>query len=150
LKDWSSFDRIVAIEFGWSFLVHPVWQQWGGGIRNRRYQTSSSRPWARFGSVLLWVSQVGPIRRGVCQILLPVVESLNIPINNRLQGSVATHLRCGEFLNNKLRKVYCCYKQERDWLVHSAHLANTLQEDEESTRDNHVLACSFLSNIYRF
>ena len=34
------------------------------------------------------------------------------------------------------------YKQERGCLVHFAYLANTLLNDEESARDNHVLACN--------
>ena len=34
-------------------------------------------------------------------------------------------------------------KQERDCLVHFARRANTLLKDEESARDNHVLACNF-------
>ena len=33
--------------------------------------------------------------------------------------------------------------QERGCLVHFARLANTLLKDEESARDNHVLACNF-------
>jgi len=35
------------------------------------------------------------------------------------------------------------YKQERSCLMHFARLANTLLKDEESARDNHVLACNF-------
>ena len=61
------------------------------------------------------------------------------------------------FLINKLRKVYYgegknilksvniwqSYMQERGCLMHFARLANTLLKDEESARDNHVLACNF-------
>ena len=39
--------------------------------------------------------------------------------------------------------IWRTYKQERDCLVHFARLANTLLNDEESARDNHVLACNF-------
>jgi len=39
--------------------------------------------------------------------------------------------------------VWQSYKQERGCLMHFAHLANTLLKDEESARDNHVLACNF-------
>jgi len=39
--------------------------------------------------------------------------------------------------------IWQSYKQERGCLMHFAHLANTLLEDEESARDNHVLACNF-------
>jgi len=35
------------------------------------------------------------------------------------------------------------YKQERDCLVHFVHLATSLLKDEESVRDNHVLARNF-------
>jgi len=35
------------------------------------------------------------------------------------------------------------YKQKRGSLVHFARLANTLLKDEETARDNHVLACNF-------
>jgi len=35
------------------------------------------------------------------------------------------------------------YKQERGCLMHFARLANTLLKDEESARDNHVLAGNF-------
>jgi len=34
------------------------------------------------------------------------------------------------------------YKQERDCLVHFVRLVNRLIRDEESARDNHVLACN--------
>ena len=39
--------------------------------------------------------------------------------------------------------IWQSYKQERGCLMHFAHLASTLLEDEESARDNHVLACNF-------
>jgi len=71
-------------------------------------------------------------------------------LHNKLQGSVATYLRCGGAVNNQLRKVYCwvsewiffkslniwqSYKQERDCLMHFARLANTLLKDEENVHD---------------
>jgi len=34
-------------------------------------------------------------------------------------------------------------KQERECLTHFAQLANAPLKDEESARDNHVLACNF-------
>jgi len=39
--------------------------------------------------------------------------------------------------------IWQSYKQERGCLVHFARLANTLLKDEESARDNHVLASNF-------
>jgi len=44
----------------------------------------------------------------------------------------------------KLIGEYLAKLQARiDCLMHFAHLANTLLKDEESARDNHVLACNF-------
>ena len=78
-------------------------------------------------------------------------------INDKLQGSVGTYLRWGG-VANQIKKVFLLsvwliffksvniwqsYKQERGCLMHFAHLANTLLKDEESARDNHVLACNF-------
>jgi len=40
--------------------------------------------------------------------------------------------------------IWQSYKQKRGYLMHFARLANTLIKDEESARDNHVLACHFL------
>jgi len=82
-------------------------------------------------------------------------------INDKLQGSVATYLKCGGVVNNHIKKalgsivesvsekfpksvnIWRSYKQERNCLVQFARLANTLLKDGESARDNHVLACNF-------
>ena len=39
--------------------------------------------------------------------------------------------------------IWQSYKQERGCLTHFARLANTLLKDEESARNNHVLAYNF-------
>jgi len=39
--------------------------------------------------------------------------------------------------------IWQSYKQERGCLMHFGRLANTLLNDEESARNNHVLACNF-------
>jgi len=44
---------------------------------------------------------------------------------------------------NKDLYIWQSYKQERVCPMHFARLANTLLKDEESARDNHVLACNF-------
>jgi len=65
--------------------------------------------------------------------------------NDKLQGSVATYLRCGGGINNQIKKglllslpvnfffksvnIWQSYKQERDYLVHFVRLANTLLKD---------------------
>jgi len=81
-------------------------------------------------------------------------------IRDKLQGSVATYLRCGGVVNNQIKKglllnlwvkkklksvnIWQSYKQERDCLVHFARLANILLKDGElSARNNHVFACNF-------
>ena len=79
--------------------------------------------------------------------------------NDNLQGSVATCLTCDGSFNNQIKKglllsprvkeilksvsVWQSYKHKRGCLMHFARLANTLLKDEESARDNHVLACNF-------
>jgi len=79
-------------------------------------------------------------------------------INDKLQGSVGTYLRCGGVVNNQIKKglllsvwanffklvnIWQSYKQERGCLMHFARLGNTLLKDEESAGDNHVFACNF-------
>jgi len=79
-------------------------------------------------------------------------------INNKLQGSVDTYLRCDGVANNQIKKglllsvwviflksvnIWQSYKQERGCLMHFARLANTLLKDEESARDNRVFDCNF-------
>jgi len=79
-------------------------------------------------------------------------------INDKLQGSVATYLRCVGVDNNQIKiglllslrviffksvNIWQSYKQERGCLMHFARLANILIKDEESAQDNHVLACNF-------
>jgi len=45
--------------------------------------------------------------------------------------------------------IWQSYKQERGCLMHFARLANILLvlKDEESARDNHVLACNFVKYL---
>jgi len=80
-------------------------------------------------------------------------------ISDKLQGSVATCLKCDGLVNNQIIKglllslwvnkilksvnIWQSYKQERGCLMHFARLANTLLKDEESAWDNHVLTCNF-------
>jgi len=46
---------------------------------------------------------IGYIATLPCKTLTPAKQA----INDKSQGSVATYLRCGEVVNNELRKVYC-------------------------------------------
>jgi len=70
-------------------------------------------------------------------------------------GVVNNQIMTGLFLS--LSVIFCfksvnisqSYEQERCCLVHFVRLATTLLKDEESTRDNHVLACNFVK-IHRF
>jgi len=70
-------------------------------------------------------------------------------INDQLQDSVATYLRCGGAVNNQINKGLLLslsvnfFKQEGGCLVHCVRLAITLLKNEESARDNHVLAGIF-------
>ena len=76
-------------------------------------------------------------------------------INDKLQGSVATHFRCGGVVHiqikNGLLLSLWVKKNWNRWMKAKsvvvscifAHQANTLLKDEESVRDNHVLACNY-------
>jgi len=65
-------------------------------------------------------------------------------IHDKLQGSVATYLRCGGVVNNQIKKdLFLSYKQERDCLVHFLRLLAACWSGVQSARDNHVLACNF-------
>ena len=78
-------------------------------------------------------------------------------INDKLQGSVSTCLRGVGLLTIELKwfiaqsvsekiesvNIWQSYKQEHGCRMHFARLANTLLKDEESARDNHVLACNY-------
>jgi len=81
--------------------------------------------------------------------------------NDKLQGSVATCLRCGGVVNDQIKKglllslsekklksviIWQSYKQERDCLV---HLANTLLKTEK-VHETITLLLVTLPNIHRF
>jgi len=77
-------------------------------------------------------------------------------INDRLQGSVPTYLRCGGVVNNciknglllsllvnffKSASIWQSYKQKRDCFVHFLSSSSVLAR-RTSARDNRVLACN--------
>ena len=79
-------------------------------------------------------------------------------LNDKLQGSVATHLRCGGVVNNQNKKglllslwvkkiksvnIWQSYKQERDCLVHFLRLLAVCWSGAQSAWDNHALAGNF-------
>jgi len=83
-------------------------------------------------------------------------------INDKSQGSVATHVTCGGVVNKQIKEglvlslrvnffksvnIWQSYKEERDCIVHFVRLANTLLKDEESAGDNHFLACNFAKHL---
>ena len=73
-------------------------------------------------------------------------------IKDKLQGSVATYLRCGGVYNNQIKKRFIAesvsepflksanicqsYKQERDCLVHSASGQYTAKRRRKCTRQS--------------
>jgi len=68
--------------------------------------------------------------------LVKPLKSAKEAIDDKLQGSATTYLRCGGVVNNQIRKglllslsvnfllvnIWQSYKQERDCLVHFLHL----------------------------
>jgi len=87
-----------------------------------------------------------------CHTTLWNINARKQAISDKLQGSVATYLRCGGVVNNQIKNgllmsvrlkfflksvnIWQSYKQER-------RLANTLLKDEVSARDSHVFARNF-------
>jgi len=80
-------------------------------------------------------------------------------INDKLQNSVATYLRCVGVVNNQIKKglllslsvkkiksvnIWQSYKQERGCFVHFLRLLAACWPDAQTTRENHVLACNFV------
>ena len=76
-------------------------------------------------------------------------------ISDNLQGSVATYLRCGDVVNNQIKKKllprlwvfflnwWIFGKVTSKSVVVLCTLRNTLQKDEESAPDYHAFACNF-------
>jgi len=105
------------------------------------------------------ISKTQPHLAYVATLHCETLMSTKQAINDKLQGSVATYLRCGWVVNNQIKNglllslwvknllksvnIWQSYKQERDCLVHFVRLANTLLKDGESARNYHVLACNF-------
>ena len=54
-----------------------------------------------------WVLKIPPHLAYVATLPCETLMSAKQAINDKLQGSVATYLRCGGLLISKLRKVYC-------------------------------------------
>ena len=87
-------------------------------------------------------------------------------INDKLQGSVATCLSCGDIFNNQTKKglllgltvkknffrsvnIWQSYKQERDCLEHFARLANTPLNTKKVHETITFMGVTF-PNIHRF
>ena len=79
-------------------------------------------------------------------------------IRDKLQGSAATHLRCGRDVNNQIQKglllslsvnffksvnIWQSYKQEGGCFVHVLRLLAMWWPGTQSAQDNHLLARKF-------
>jgi len=102
-----------------------------------------------------WMSTVPPHLAYVaalpCETLMPAKQA----VKDKLQGSVATYLRCGGVINNQIKiglllslrvkkNFLRSYKVTSKNVIVSCTCAfgpNTAK-DGESVRDNHVLACN--------
>ena len=96
-----------------------------------------------------WSGSLGARTELPLQLLL-VLHNHSSHSHNSLHLSTpsisAASARTVESVSEKKLKsvnIWQSYKQERGCLVHFARRANTLLKDEESARDNHVLACNF-------
>jgi len=85
-----------------------------------------------------------------CTFCYTTLWNINVSkqaINDKLQrsGVVNNQIKKGLLLSVWLNffksvNIWQSYKQERGCLIHFARLANSVLKDEESARDNHVLA----------
>jgi len=95
-----------------------------------------------------------------CETLMSAKQA----INDKLQGSVATYLKCGGVVENQIKKdlllnvrmkffqsvnIWQRYKQERGCLMHFARLANTLLKTKKEHETITFLLIT-LPNIHRF
>ena len=96
-----------------------------------------------------------------CETLMSAKQA----INDKLQGSVATYLRCGGVVNNQIKKglllsvseifffksvnIWQSYKQERDCFVYFLHLLAVCWPSAQVHETIKFLLVT-LSNIHRF
>ena len=96
-----------------------------------------------------WILKIPPYLALVAILPCETFMSAKRAVNDKLQGSVATYLRCGGVVNNQIKKslllsvrvkkffksvnIWQSYKQERGCLMHFECLANTLLKDEGSS-----------------
>ena len=78
-----------------------------------------------------WISEIPPHLAYVATLPSETLMSAKQAINDKLQDSVATYLRCGGCVNNQIKNAL-------------VRLANTQLKDGESARSNHVVACNFV------
>jgi len=57
--------------------------------------------------IVKWILQIPPHLAYVAALYCETLMSAKQAINDNLQGSVATYLRCGGVINNQIRNVYC-------------------------------------------
>jgi len=115
--------------------------------------------------VVNWLSEIPPFLAYVATLPCENINVRKLAINDKLQCSVATYIRCDGVVNNQIKKglllslsmsfvkpvkIWQSYTQEGGCLVHFARLANTLLKKEESARDNHVVACNFAEKFVDF
>jgi len=72
--------------------------------RNRFY-FFTGRCFGKF--VAEWILKIPPRLAYVATLRCKTLMSAKQALHNKLQGSVATYLRCDGVVNNQLRKVYC-------------------------------------------
>jgi len=60
-----------------------------------------------------WILQLPPHLAYVATLPCETSMSANQAINDKLQGSVGTHLRCGEVVNNQIKKGFLLSVSEK-------------------------------------
>ena len=80
---------------------------------NRFKKNFSGRFFGKFA--VKWILRIPPHLAYVATLPCETLMSQKQAINNKLQCSVATYLRCGGVLITKLRKVYCRVCEWNEW-----------------------------------
>ena len=125
---------------------------------NRCFKKFTKRFLGKFD--VKWILKIPPHLAYVATLPCETLMSAKQSINDKLHGNVATHLRCSGVVNNQIKKDLLLSLRVKFFLnrwifgkVTSKNVivsctlrawpTNTLLNDEEGTRDSHVLACNF-------
>jgi len=100
----QSFSDSVRLHTGWSKKTGPQTHRHNSVTNINRFQIYFFilRFLSKFA--VKWISKIPPHFACVATLPCETLMSAKQAINDKLQGSVATYLRCGEVVNNQIKK----------------------------------------------